>query len=779
MKKFLTFGFLLSACIAMGQAPQYIGTAKGVVNARGALKGDSALILGTRDTTNHPYRDSIGAITTQRGKVFLRDTVNANKYWKALNLYENRASFAELRKTFLPDIQTTYRVGDGEFLYDPADLVSADDSAMIIVTATGRRLKRVHNGIYRPEYFGAKGDGATDDALAFQRMFNYMGSDGGTVTLDRKIYKINSIVTFPNSNYKNASLIINGNGARILGNNIFRDTCSSNLVAGSNQTGILIIRDLNFRAANFETGKAVTIRARYMADIQNCSFMNYDSALTVRFALSTRDYRNNYLACKSGLAILIGDWADAGIATSQSNGTVSEGSRWYGTNNQGVAITVEAASDCVVRDFIIEGNALKHGIRFDSKSATVVKNFRLENGHIETANFSSYAIFFRGTGGRFDISNIFTQHADTIVVWPNVGTTLVTVSDMPNNVFKYGQMGSASAVTWQFRNPETFNYATNFVTAAPFFAPLNANLLTHSSLLGINTSFVSLQSSNGNRVAASFNAVELTGNVWFPSDGMNTIGTSSSNRPSSVFATQLFNVGGGGSFRFRLSGPFINSPQDSIIRFNNTLGIDFARATAIERLALGNYAGRITYDSDSNRLFLNNGSSWLPVALSTNNYFRSANPSGYASNINSLLGTNDWVTKKYADSVAAGAKDSLSRITAEVGTSDATPVSIGAIYVPSGSQATVNIGMQGVNQADNSIFSGQKTVTLKNLSGTLSLLGSVQTLAADQSESSLTGITWTISIVSNVAIIRVTGLAGTNIRWKATYNKIYQPLYFE
>jgi hypothetical protein len=57
---------------------------------------------------------------------------------------------------------------EGLFAYDPADGGSADNGGTVIVTASGARLKRVGASPINVKWFGARGDGVTDDHAAVQ-----------------------------------------------------------------------------------------------------------------------------------------------------------------------------------------------------------------------------------------------------------------------------------------------------------------------------------------------------------------------------------------------------------------------------------------------------------------------------------------------------------------------------------------------------------------------------------------------------------------------------------
>jgi hypothetical protein len=83
--------------------------------------------------------------------------------------------------------------GEGVFVYVSTDTTSADNGGTIIVDASGRRWYRLTGGAPTAvEWFGAVGNGTTDDTAAFQAALNSIGIHGGTVHYTGS-HKINSI----------------------------------------------------------------------------------------------------------------------------------------------------------------------------------------------------------------------------------------------------------------------------------------------------------------------------------------------------------------------------------------------------------------------------------------------------------------------------------------------------------------------------------------------------------------------------------------------------------
>ncbi|VED48535.1 right-handed parallel beta-helix repeat-containing protein [Raoultella terrigena] len=84
--------------------------------------------------------------------------------------------------------------GGGVFYYDAKDNKSEDNGGNIII-ASGKRWKREEHYLMEPEFFGAKGDGVSDDTDSLQR------------ALDASI---NKVLIFAPKKYRSKNLVING-----------------------------------------------------------------------------------------------------------------------------------------------------------------------------------------------------------------------------------------------------------------------------------------------------------------------------------------------------------------------------------------------------------------------------------------------------------------------------------------------------------------------------------------------------------------------------------------
>jgi hypothetical protein len=87
-------------------------------------------------------------------------------------------TLAELRGT--PDTTEGYVYyvtdagQDGHFYYDPGDTTSSDDTGAVVVSSLGQRFKRImSDGTVNVKWFGAKGDGTTNDAASLTLAIAY------------------------------------------------------------------------------------------------------------------------------------------------------------------------------------------------------------------------------------------------------------------------------------------------------------------------------------------------------------------------------------------------------------------------------------------------------------------------------------------------------------------------------------------------------------------------------------------------------------------------------
>lgn len=213
-------------------------------------------------------------------------------------------TLAELRSHEAPEAGDVYYIRDagkeGHFSYEPLDTASADNTGTIVVSATGHRYKRIIRNSLDVSWFGAIGDGVSDDTAAVQAAFGYAAELGGAEIQFRsnKQYKLTATITIPsrtNVRGNNATILFAGNHTVLfhtyLGNEIYLERL---LCIDSNQNNTAIYLEgsgagnISFYSTNI--------------DLFALHIVNFQLALRSMYARQWKMDRCN-IYCKNGVAI--------------------------------------------------------------------------------------------------------------------------------------------------------------------------------------------------------------------------------------------------------------------------------------------------------------------------------------------------------------------------------------------------------------------------------------------------------------------------------------------
>jgi len=131
-------------------------------------------------------------------------------------------TIAELRALTSPEADRIYFVKDryqeGSYYYDASDTTSTDNTGIILMSVSGARFRRIFEGPADVKWFGAKGDGTTDDTAAIQLAINS-----------------HAHIYFPPSSYKITDYVFLQDNSRIEG------TRSSKIFMSANPDGVNLI----------------------------------------------------------------------------------------------------------------------------------------------------------------------------------------------------------------------------------------------------------------------------------------------------------------------------------------------------------------------------------------------------------------------------------------------------------------------------------------------------------------------------------------------------------
>lgn len=631
---------------------------------------------GTNATINE-------ASTTQAGVLSSGDKVK-------LNRLEPFKDLPQLRQVTNLDTSVFYIVKERtyykEFYYDPNDITSTDDSASVIVTTGGARLKRMFRGIYRPEDFGANGYDAIDDYWAFQKMINYIDNNisentgTGKITLDGKaryIISEGNVVLIPKLSI-NSILVIEGNGARIEGNTIFRRRPPS--AESLDWQGLKVdITNITFERSGTLTGSiAVDLGSTYQALVEKCNFINFDTALVFRFGLQSTSRNNMFTNVRNiGLIFTYGSIWGGGLNTTQSNGSVSDQDRFFMMLNSFAGIVIEAASDCRVRDVIVEGSSGQYGIYYDTRGITVAKGFAVNGAHIEMSPAPSRAAFYHRGDGYAKYEEIYVQVVDTFMVVNQTASLEVQLNNIPflPTSTRFASVSSGTRFRFDHVAPDLgTRLDTLFVNSGIYSTPTTIEILNYktSSIKRINNQWGIYNFGDTKKIdfIPATSQLRLDGiDLRWLTDNSRDIGTSTTSRPRNIYSGTAFvapeNTTTGG-FRFGLSsGEGFANPSEQVIHLSNSTGrmtgaFGLPTGTTAQRPALP-AIGYLRHNSDSSAV-----GAGIEIYLSSYKTIASADQVRDSSNnirtwANAKFLNNDLVGSATLNfgSVAAGAKEDL------------------------------------------------------------------------------------------------------------------------
>lgn len=160
--------------------------------------------------------------------------------------------------------------GAGTYLINQSQTVAsigmtADNGGTIIIDALGRRWKRVYSGAVNVKWFGAKGDGSTNDTASIQSAIN-----------------IANILYFPSSVYSVVLLSFIGRYITLfgdgIGNTVIQSIASASALINANESVDVRISPLVMIGMTIDcnglAGSGIDIRYRHLTDFKNIRIIN-------------------------------------------------------------------------------------------------------------------------------------------------------------------------------------------------------------------------------------------------------------------------------------------------------------------------------------------------------------------------------------------------------------------------------------------------------------------------------------------------------------------------
>jgi len=376
----------------------------------------------------------------QEGAVITRETDSSISFKTKVTQLSSYTNMRALSTSVL-DADYTYIVRaagvNGNFRYDATDTWSADDSAMVIVTGSGKRFKRVTDGYLNAAWFGAIPDDGVDDSWAFQKMFNYI--DTLTVLRDYKIfipggkYQVATSVNLPQTIYNPGSgsiprVEIEGYGATIFVTGAItawkRTVADMTEANDALSSALWSISGLEFTGTSTTGQKGLEFHATYGANFKDLRFTGLDTGLVCRFMLGSKLDNIFYTSNKSaGLvaASLNGIATSATTSNSAFNANTISRNRVYSASGAYAGMMIYAADGVHVWNNIFEGNNPRYDIYWDSEGSTVVNGNTIEEAWFESSGgtYTLNTAMKLRVNGYMTIKNIQNDSQDTLFDWSN------------------------------------------------------------------------------------------------------------------------------------------------------------------------------------------------------------------------------------------------------------------------------------------------------------------------------------------------------------------------
>lgn len=315
--------------------------------------------------------------------------------YTALRAYTGRATGVRITQAGLA----------GFFQRDTADTTSADNGGTVIVDGSGRRWKRLFTWPVNVLWFGAKGDGATDDTAAIQAAVNALPMTGGEVAFDVGVYAVSAAITINGK----PNVVLRGPGlpgswtTSTLGASIKATNSAQDVFKFSNYAYNCTVEGLHIfgskRAIHFDTCLGFQVLRCNLRENQIGieAFGNGVGIIRDNF-IRSNSVAGIFLAAQSGDTVVTGN----DIGANKDNIIVSTGSVKIHHNSifsskfsgAGCGVRVDAttsSSDAVIRGVEISGNLIANNdtqikVIGTSLADSDVQDLHIHHNHIHQAD---------------------------------------------------------------------------------------------------------------------------------------------------------------------------------------------------------------------------------------------------------------------------------------------------------------------------------------------------------------------------------------------------------
>ena len=320
--------------------------------------------------------------------------------------------------------------GGGVFQLTTSDTTSADNGGTIIIDASGRRWYRSYAGGVNVKWFGATGNGTTNDTLAIQAAINAVSASGASrIDFPAGTY-LASGLTISTANNIALEGVCQGNEAAG-GVTLLSASQTANLLTVTGLSGIYLNR-ISFNSTTTMTaGNFVEFSGCNQCGIDNFSMTNGYNPLNV---VNTSAFwsRHGEIRNFNGNGVSLGGSNTNGSADCYFDDIIMDQDNSNYTPSSGFLVTNSAGSFNLTNSDILHCN---DGLLVIPGTGQIVSWIYMTNVYFDTTNFTNAGgngirIAPSGTGivNGLTLADVWTS-TGTIGLYA-VGTSTATISDI-------------------------------------------------------------------------------------------------------------------------------------------------------------------------------------------------------------------------------------------------------------------------------------------------------------------------------------------------------------
>ncbi len=324
-------------------------------------------------------------ILIMRDKIYIFLFVIFSNFVLAQDFIENRDNYS--------NIIFSYKKIENKL--DGTALRDKDVDGVLLIKKNGRFYTRMYEGQINVKWFGAIGDGVTDDTKAIQKAINSVSNLYPKINISGGNWQGGGVIYFPKGKYNITQTLLIRDCISLIGESrtATQIHCVNPIIAISNiigQNGMDTIMSNTFSIKNLLISQgSLELQGAYNSEIDNCTIMNLfgpaSNGIIIRLSVALK-ISNTKIYNAAGSGILFEDTAGSGPST-----TVLFDNIWVTFCNIGMTINGNTGGS----HEIITSNIVNSIFEYNKTGLLLkgnISNVSFRNIHFEQNSMSSLDI---------------------------------------------------------------------------------------------------------------------------------------------------------------------------------------------------------------------------------------------------------------------------------------------------------------------------------------------------------------------------------------------------